>query len=722
MKISKPIWSMSLGLLTILASSSAWSQCSFTGLDATYCVDDDPVTMVGDPADGVFSGPGVTGDEFDPAAAGPGVHTVTYTLSAVGDGDKYYIKAAAGNPWGSTTNQTAMDNAFGIGAWTEESFEGCDPAAVFSPTTAFVFMDGSDSQASELATFLAANLPTIEDWVNAGGRLLLNSAPNEGGNIPFGFDGTLLNYAPPGSGTHVNNVTGVDPAHPAFLGPDLPTATDMTGTYYGHAIITGVGLTDVLTATGDLTKIVLTEKCWGAGKVMFGGMTTFNWHNPDPQAEHWRGNIMTYLYENPCGGGDEDCIVTQDVEVFDLPDVALSIDDAEICIGEEVVITGSGADDYVFDPAAVASGVAYTPPADGDFTVSVIGTDATSGCSNTATIDFTVHPLPDLAITASEADLEVCFGDELTLTGTGADTYTWDMGVDNGVPFTPGPIGTNNYTVTGTDELGCVNTASIAIDIVDCEPVYAGFTFDNNICVGDCITFTDTSVGTTINSWEWDFGGAVDPSTSSEVNPSICFNTIGEFTVSLTITSLYGQVSTATHTLTVNSLPVLNTELDTIITLGGDAWLIATADREGEYLWSPDRYIECPDCGTTTASPLDSTMYEVFFIDENGCTAEGQVMVLVNFIKGVGVPSAFSPNGDGNNDILLVKGRGIEAMNFVVYNRYGEVVFESNDQTIGWDGTHMGRDVNPGVFTWVLFYDFYTGEKGKQQGNTTLYR
>lgn len=722
MKVVKLFWTIPLLIITLGFNHTSWSQCSFTGLDDNYCVDDDPVTLVGDPDDGVFSGPGITGDEFDPAAAGPGIHTITYELIAVGDGDKYYIKAEAGNPWGSTSNQEAMDAAFGGGGWTQDSFESCDPATVFSATTAFVFLDGSDSQASELQTFLIANLPAIEAWVDAGGRLLLNSAPNEGGDIDFGFDGTLLNYAPPGSGTHVNDVTVVDPAHPAYLGPILPTSLDMSGTYYGHALITGVGLTSVLTETGDLTKVVLAEKCWGAGRVMFGGMTTANFHSPDPDAENWRANLLTYLFESPCGGGDDDCLVTQEVEVFDLPDVDILADDTDLCIGDEVTFTGTGADEFVFDPPGITSGDPYTPPTDGDFTVSVVGTDLTTGCSNTAEIELTVHPLPEVVANSSEEDLEICYGEELTLSGSGAESYDWDLGVEDGVPFTPGPIGTTTYTVTGTGEHGCVNTDVITIDIVDCEPVFAGFTFNNNICVGDCITFTDTSVGTTINSWEWDFGGAVDPATSSEVNPTVCFNAVGEYTISLTITSLYGQVSTATHTLTVNSIPTLTTELDTIITLGGDANLIANADREGEYSWTPDRYVECPDCQITTASPLDSTMYKVHFIDENGCTTDGQVMVLVNFIKGVGVPSAFSPNGDGNNDVLFVKGNGIESMNFVVYNRYGEVVFESNNQSIGWDGTFMGREENPGVFTWVLQYDFYSGEKGRQQGNTTLYR
>jgi gliding motility-associated-like protein len=142
----------------------------------------------------------------------------------------------------------------------------------------------------------------------------------------------------------------------------------------------------------------------------------------------------------------------------------------------------------------------------------------------------------------------------------------------------------------------------------------------------------------------------------------------------------------------------------------------------GSYYWSPDRTVDCPTCGITEAYPEESTTYTVVMTDENGCTDSDTVMVLVNFIEGVGVPSAFSPNGDGENDVLFVKGYAIESIAFTVYNRYGEVVFFTTDQNIGWDGTFQNRNENPGVFTWVLQYEFINGNTGMKKGNTTLIR
>ena len=707
-----------LALSIFAVNTVNFAQCSFTGLDATYCEGDPHSTLVGDPAGGIFSGPGIAGSTFDPSLAGPGVHTISYELAGGGTGDKYYLKAAGAEPWWSSSNPDAMNAAFGAD-WTLEAFETAVVATVFSPTTGFVFLDGSDSHASELETFLTANLPAIEAWVNAGGRLLLNSAPNEGDNINFGFGGVLLNYtAVDYSLTHIWDITVLDLAYPPLAGPLVPTTSVMSGTYYGHATITGGGCTPIAIETGNPSKVILAEKCWGSGRVLFGGMTTNNFHSPSTEAANWRSNLFTYLYNNACGGG---CTVTQEVEVFADPIIGLTVDDDEICEGEDVIFTATGGDTYTFDVPGITSGVPYFPPAPGTFEYTVTGTDAVSGCQNTAMVEVVVNPTPN--VTATADDMEVCLGDNMTLTGGGAATYVWDMGVTNGVPFSPGPLGTITYTVIGTSAAGCVDEASITITVIDCEPVDAGFVMDNNICVGDCITLTDTSIGTTIVTYEWDFGAAADPSTSLVQNPTVCFTTVGTFDISLTITSLYGRVSTEIKSITVNALPTVVASLDTIIDLGGDANLIATtAVIDGIYSWLPDEEIECSNCQVTTASPLDSTTYTVYLTDENGCKANSSMVVYVNFIEAVGVPSAFSPNGDGSNDVLFVKGLGLAAVNLVIYNRYGEVVFETSDQNIGWDGTFKNKNENPGVFTWVLHYDYVTGKKGMTKGNTTLIR
>jgi gliding motility-associated-like protein len=86
----------------------------------------------------------------------------------------------------------------------------------------------------------------------------------------------------------------------------------------------------------------------------------------------------------------------------------------------------------------------------------------------------------------------------------------------------------------------------------------------------------------------------------------------------------------------------------------------------------------------------------------------------------IGVPNSFSPNDDSKNDVLFVNGLGITTMVFKVYNRYGQLVFESDDQNIGWDGKVNGEPLNPATFAWTLEYVLVNGQGGKMNGNVTL--
>ena len=335
------------------------------------------------------------------------------------------------------------------------------------------------------------------------------------------------------------------------------------------------------------------------------------------------------------------------------------------------------------------------------------------------TINITVTPGPTVTGTSSLPS-PICAGDAITLTGGGAVTYTWDNGVIDGVPFTP--LASTNYTVTGTDGSGCTGTAVVMITLTNCQPMLAGFSYNDNICVNDCITFTDTTTGNPV-SWAWDFGGGASPNTSTDQNPIVCFNSAGTFNIQLTATDAFGANSSTTNSISVFDVPTVNATLDSIIDIGGMAELLSTGSGPGTYLWTPPSGdIDCDTCSSTFARPEVNTTFTVTFSDVNGCKAQDTVMILVNFIEGIGVPQAFSPNGDGNNDILFVKGFGIVSMNFAIYNQYGQQVFESSDQNIGWDGKFRTRDENPGVFVWVLEYTLINGNGGILKGNTTLIR
>ena len=86
------------------------------------------------------------------------------------------------------------------------------------------------------------------------------------------------------------------------------------------------------------------------------------------------------------------------------------------------------------------------------------------------------------------------------------------------------------------------------------------------------------------------------------------------------------------------------------------------------------------------------------------------------------MPNTFTPNGDGENDILFVRSNDVSELYFAVYNRWGQMVFETTDITKGWDGIYKGMKADPAVFAWYLRAKCFNGGEIKKQGNTTLIR
>ena len=217
--------------------------------------------------------------------------TISNLMPISGTGAWYVYSNVTGfEPWYVTSNTDHMNSVFGVGEWTQDYFETVDPVALFGTDNCFIFLEGSDSHADELEAFLNDNMTLIENWVASGGHLLLNAAPNEGDGMDFGFEGTQLEYP-----WYSSSVDAADPLHPVWAGPFTPTAITMTGFSYGHATISGTDWTALLTDTFNPDKIVAAEKSWGAGTVVFGGMTMTDFHSPLTEAGNFRKNLISYL-------------------------------------------------------------------------------------------------------------------------------------------------------------------------------------------------------------------------------------------------------------------------------------------------------------------------------------------------------------------------------------------------------------------------------------------
>ena len=384
------------------------------------------------------------------------------------------------------------------------------------------------------------------------------------------------------------------------------------------------------------------------------------------------------------------------------------------------------------------------------FTYTVAGTGPCA--DDVATFTITVQDCAGPSANISASSLSICAGQSIIFndasSGTNIDTWSWSFG--GGVPGTantPGPHnvtfntpGTFNVLLEVSDDTG-TDDQTIQITVAPFSSPTAALAFSNNpgidgtICEGDCLTFDNNTSTTGPTTYAWTFtGGSPSSSTSSAPGP-VCWINPGSYTVTLVATNAFGT-SSYSQTVTVLTNPTVNASGSAVIN-PGDEVTISASTSEGDLTWSASpssqlANLTCvaSDCSTADVAPVLTTTYTVTATTDEGCSASDAVIIAVNAPSGgftVGVPNTFSPNGDGQNDVLYPRSFGdklISEMTFRVYNRYGQLVFESTDpgENYGWDGNFKGEPEAPATFAYILEYTLVDGTRGSMNGNVTLVR
>ncbi len=181
------------------------------------------------------------------------------------------------------------------------------------------------------------------------------------------------------------------------------------------------------------------------------------------------------------------------------------------------------------------------------------------------------------------------------------------------------------------------------------------------------------------------------------------------------------EVSISPFSLTVDEIII--EESDTIFESQSVVISAQTSDSLS-YAWFPQQGLDNTNLSTVVASPNESTWYNVIVSDEYGCQRLDSIFIYLEDIycneDYVFVPSAFSPNGDNYNDVLYVQSRMTDDIYFVVFNRWGEKVFETHDISVGWDGVYKGEKQHPGVFVYYLKAVCWNRTVFEKRGNVTL--
>ncbi|HLP12780.1 MAG TPA: PKD domain-containing protein [Flavobacteriales bacterium] len=388
--------------------------------------------------------------------------------------------------------------------------------------------------------------------------------------------------------------------------------------------------------------------------------------------------------------------------------------------------TGTG----LFSPGSAFLVTTYTPsPLDissGGLEL-ILTTSSAFGCNpddDTLFVTFKTPPVASFSNTTACAGDNTSFTD-LSTPSASVNSWNWDFG-DFTSSIASDPI--HSYTSSGTFSVtlvagssnGCYDTT---VQSVTVHPLpIADFTY-GALCEGTPVQFLDNSFisSGSITGWTYTFGDG-SPTVNLE-DPTHVYNGTGTFSVTLQVTSALGCIDTVVHNVNVLPRPVASFDAspNPVVVLedvnftdqstgGVTGWYWNFGDSLGTNVQNPSH--NYPNGG--------SYWVTLVVTDANGCEDTARLEILVALMPVL--PTAFTPNGDGENDVFIIRGGPFNATDFNVYNNWGQLIFHTNDALVGWDGTFNGVDQPMGVFTWTFEVTIANGKVIRQTGDVTLLR
>jgi len=414
------------------------------------------------------------------------------------------------------------------------------------------------------------------------------------------------------------------------------------------------------------------------------------------------------------------CVNSNSVIVEVLPELSISLiaNETVVCNGASTIISASGADTYQWQPASSLSATTgNTITATPTSTISYTVTGTQGACVDEAEILITVTNI-NLTVSASES--QICAGSSSVLQANGASTYEWSptttLSSASGSGTQASPLLTTTYTVTGSNG-SCAKVSEVVVEVIN-SPDLANAGNDQTIC-GDETNLNGIVPTFGTGSWSLLSGGGLFSDASSATS-FISGLSVGVNVLEWRVDNACGTTSDQV-TIVSSGSPDINAGADVSIVSGSSTMLQATSNGSS-YQWTPVTSLNNPSVLNPTASPVATTTYTLLVTNNNGCISTDFVVVSVEYENVIFVPDIFSPNQDGQNDILFVRGKNIVELDFILYDRWGEKVFQTSSTTNGWDGTFRGAPMNSAVFVYYLKAKFSNGETINEKGNISLIR
>jgi gliding motility-associated-like protein len=349
-------------------------------------------------------------------------------------------------------------------------------------------------------------------------------------------------------------------------------------------------------------------------------------------------------------------------------------------------------------------------------TYEVTSMDVSNGCISPATA-IVINPLPSSPVISlvnqeniscsgfNDGQIEVSVSD-----GLAPYNQSWSPNV--GVGLSVGNLTSGDYIFTVTDANGC--------------SVSETFTINQPALLEVSAIVTDVECGSSLGSIETTVTGGTGPFTyawspNGQVTPNLSNLLSGNYSVA--VTDANGCVVGGDYAVDLIGSLTLSIDPDVASILEGDT-VELLASGATSYVWTPATGLSCNDCPNPIARPLTTTTYFVTGTDPNtGCEGYTSMTIFVEQIcDAFFAPNIFSPSEDGpdENNTLCIAGECILELNYQVFNRWGELVFETTDNSVCWDGMYKGKPVGSGVYAYKLYARLANGTTVERSGSLTV--
>jgi len=363
----------------------------------------------------------------------------------------------------------------------------------------------------------------------------------------------------------------------------------------------------------------------------------------------------------------------------------------------------------------------------GSYPVMLTVVDSICGTTLTTSTNITVDT--PVSVTTSGV-INSCGSALLYTSGSGAITYVWStnplftdtLNTDLSDSLTVTVSDTTTFYVMGVNGV-CSSTSSVVVNYNGVQIATSG----GAVCSGQNDTLSVVSLNNQSLTYSWQ---PVTEIISGENTANPIVNPLVTTMYYVTAQNSFGCSANDSALVVVSGFNPNNINItadkDTLLN-GEGTYLHALPDTNFSYVWIPNSNLSSNTVANPFANPTTTTTYTAYFTETNsGCTYQKSYTLYAFEVlcdePDIFLPNAFTPNGDKENDVLYLRGRNVEIMNLKIYNRWGELVFETDKQIVGWDGTYNGKPVDPAVFVYHLSVKCVDGQEYFKKGNVTVIR